>query len=113
MNKPVYWIALVLALHALDARGPESFAQRAAMIDRAHVTFALTLAAYVAWEASEWVGRITADDTVWSACTAAVIAVSGMAAACAKSRRLGFLPTMRSSTRWNSLFAPGRVTSPA
>ena len=37
----------------------------------------------------------------------AVIAVSGMAAACAKSRRLGFLPTMRSSTRWNSLFAAG------
>src|ERR1044071_5542632 len=43
----------------------------------------------------------------------AVIAVSGMAAAGAKGRRFGLRPTMRSSTRWNSLFAPGRVTSPA
>jgi hypothetical protein len=43
----------------------------------------------------------------------AVMAVSGIAAACAKSRRFGLRPTMRSSTRCSSLFAPGRVTSPA
>ena len=43
----------------------------------------------------------------------AVIAVSGIAAACAKSSDFGFLPTMRSSTNCNSLFEPGRVTSPA
>ena len=48
----------------------------------------------------------------WKA-SQAVIEVSGIAAACAKSSFFGLRPTMRSSTRWNSLSQPGRVTSPA
>ena len=37
------------------------------------------------------------------------MAVSGSAAASAKSRLAGLRPTMRSSTRWNSALVPGRV----
>ena len=48
----------------------------------------------------------------WNA-SQAVIEVSGIAAACAKSSFFGLRPTMRSSTRWNSLLQPARVTSPA
>ena len=43
----------------------------------------------------------------------AVIAVSGIAAACAKSIDFGLRATMRSSTSCSSLLEPGRVTSPA
>ncbi|MNV63817.1 hypothetical protein D3C71_1564300 [compost metagenome] len=43
----------------------------------------------------------------------AVIAVSGSAAACAKSSDLGAWPTMRSSTRCSWLFVPGRAIEPA
>ena len=43
----------------------------------------------------------------------AVMVVSGSAAAQVKSSDFGFAPTIRSSTRWNSLFAPGRVMLPA
>jgi hypothetical protein len=42
-----------------------------------------------------------------------VIVVNGMAAACAKFKVFGFLPTMRSSTRCNSAFVPGRAIEPA
>ncbi len=43
----------------------------------------------------------------------AVIEVSGRAAAAAKSSVFGLRPTMRSSTRWNSLLVPGRTIEPA
>jgi uncharacterized membrane protein len=36
---------------------------------------AVALTAHVAWEVSEWVARITASDTVWTACAAAVPAI--------------------------------------
>jgi uncharacterized membrane protein len=40
-----------------------------------HVVAALALFAQIAWEASEWVGRVTARDSVWSACAAALPAI--------------------------------------
>ena len=43
----------------------------------------------------------------------AVIVVNGSAAACAKFRLRGFVPTMRSSTRCSSAFVPGRAIEPA
>ena len=43
----------------------------------------------------------------------AVIAVSGRAAASVKDRLAGLRPAIRSSTRWNSLFVPGRSMLPA
>ena len=43
----------------------------------------------------------------------AVSAVSGSAADAAKSSVRGFSAAIRSSTVWNSLFAPGRVMLPA
>jgi hypothetical protein len=43
----------------------------------------------------------------------AMIEVSGKAAACANDSNFGFLPTMRSSTRWNSELVPWRRIEPA
>jgi hypothetical protein len=43
----------------------------------------------------------------------AVIAVSGSAAAAAKSRLAGLRPTIRSSTSWTPALLPGREIEPA
>ena len=43
----------------------------------------------------------------------AVIAVSGIAAAWAKSSVRGLRPTIRSSTQCSSAFVPGRIREPA
>jgi len=46
----------------------------------AHALSAFALTAQIAWEASEWVGRITPAHTAWVACVAALPAIAYLAA---------------------------------
>lgn len=55
-----------------------------------HAVTALALTAHIAWEASEWVGRVTAADTVWVACAAALPGIA----------YLWLVPRWRDSQRW-------------
>ncbi len=52
----------------------------------AHAASAIALVAWVAWEASEWVGRAFPDGTVWIACAAAWPAIAYLAARDARQR---------------------------
>lgn len=71
------WLAwpLAWAAHAagLRAVGHDAWpARRLQWLGEAHVATALALVAWLGWEASEWVGRSTAEGTVWIACAAAL-----------------------------------------
>ncbi len=90
---PAAWVVLFLALFAVDATVVPTRTDRAKGTDwrdAAHVLAAIALTGHVAWEVSEWVGRITADDTVWVACAAAMPAIVYLALA----------PRARAALRW-------------
>ncbi len=55
-----------------------------------HAITALAITAHIAWEASEWVGRVTAADTVWVACAAALPGIA----------YLWLVPRWRDSQMW-------------
>lgn len=55
--------------------------------DFLHAIGAIALVAWLAWEASEWVGRHTAPDAVWLACAAAAPAILALIAIHALARR--------------------------
>ncbi len=78
---PAAWVAHWFALRAADppagaaaqATGGPPGASGLLRIVHAFSAFALT--AQVAWEASEWIGRVTPAHTAWVACGAAVPAI--------------------------------------
>lgn len=75
---PVAWVVLFAALRQTALFGERDAAYAVPRwLDTAltHAGVAVALTAHLAWEASEWVARITADDTVWTACAAALPAI--------------------------------------
>jgi uncharacterized membrane protein len=67
-------------VHAVGLRIADRATADAAAAPRArmgvvHATTAVALVAWLAWEASEWTGRVTADGTAWIACAAALPAL--------------------------------------
>jgi uncharacterized membrane protein len=79
---PVAWITHGFALRAADrppladtpaASGPPG---AAGVLRIAHAFSAFALTAQFAWEASEWIGRITPAHTAWVACAAALPAIA-------------------------------------
>ncbi len=89
------WLAHWLTLRALEKPRDGSIANdRAAQpgtdfLPLAHTLSAIALLAWIAWEASEWVGRTMPRGTTWMACAAAwpAIAYLGLAVRHAESPR--------------------------
>jgi uncharacterized membrane protein len=77
---PTAWLVHWFALHAYDAERPdragsEMRSDAANMLPTAHAFSAVALVAQLAWEASEWAGRVTSAHTAWAACAAALPAI--------------------------------------
>lgn len=72
---PLAWVSCFLALRFADTLPPVAGVPRRDWQGNAHALAAVALVAQVAWEASEWTGRITAPDAVWVACAAAFPAI--------------------------------------
>lgn len=88
---PGAWLVVFLVLKAVDAVHAKEVqttkdAQRG-WIHSAHAAAAFVLTAQIAWELSEWTGRVTAADTVWVACAAALPAIAYLALATAMRDR--------------------------
>ena len=79
---PAAWITHGFALRAADvtplARAPAASGPpgAAGVLRIVHAFSAFALTAQVAWEASEWVGRVTPAHTAWVACGAALPAIA-------------------------------------
>jgi uncharacterized membrane protein len=79
---PLAWITHWWVLHAADdgtaglAEGTRAATRTADFHEHAHTASAIGLVAWLAWEASEWVGRAFPSGTVWLACAAALPAVA-------------------------------------
>ena len=76
---PLAWVLLWAALrHAERWREttPANQATRDDMVRVAHGASALSLVAWASWELSEWLGRYTADGSIWLACGAALPAIA-------------------------------------
>ncbi|MEP6656051.1 MAG: DUF2339 domain-containing protein [Betaproteobacteria bacterium] len=73
---PLAWGVHVWALRINDedvtAIPSSGLPVRPAWREGLHAVSALAITAHIAWEASEWVGRVTAADTAWVACAAAL-----------------------------------------
>ena len=74
---PLAWIVHWRLLHAADGLRAKSAhgEQVAATLRFGHAASAIAVVAWVAWEASEWLGRFFPVGTVWVACAAAVPAI--------------------------------------
>ncbi len=74
----VHWYVLLafdslragVAGAAVDSGAPDQAASTT-VLRRAHTASAITLVAWIVWEASEWTGRAMPRGTVWMACAAA------------------------------------------
>ncbi len=81
---PAAWVVVWWVLYTFDAvrRDREPGAGEPVVADGrmrfAHTVAAIALVAWVAWEASEWVGRAFAEGTVWMPCAAAWPAIAGL-----------------------------------
>lgn len=77
---PLAWAVHLWALRVADAGGTGTAAAKAQPVpawrDGVHAITGGAITAQIAWETSEWVGRVTADDTVWVACAAALPAIA-------------------------------------
>ncbi len=69
---PLAWLVHFGLLHAAERTTEGDAGSVPAWEANAHTFTAIALVAHVVWEASEWTGRITASDTVWLACAAAL-----------------------------------------
>jgi uncharacterized membrane protein len=106
---PLAWLAQLLVLYAGDqvrddaATGRDEsgsstqHASASATLDasarwlhRAHAVSAIAFVVWLAWEASEWVGRAFAEGTVWMPCAAALPAIA----------YLWLATGVRNSARW-------------
>ncbi|MEP7206333.1 MAG: DUF2339 domain-containing protein [Casimicrobiaceae bacterium] len=76
---PLAWAMLLAALRALEPRVPDAADAAPTWLGNAHAIAAVAVTAQLVWEASEWTGRVTADDTVWLACAAALPAIGYLA----------------------------------
>ncbi|MEO5702009.1 MAG: DUF2339 domain-containing protein [Casimicrobiaceae bacterium] len=76
---PLAWVMLLASLRALEPRSSDTAGAAPAWLGNAHAIVAVALTAQLAWEASEWTGRVTADHTVWLACAAALPAIGYLA----------------------------------
>lgn len=77
---PLAWAVQVAGLRFVeDAAAQGTPTQRASWTDW-HVATAVAFVAWIAWEASEWTGRVTPRGSVWIACAAALPAVAYLAA---------------------------------
>ena len=74
---PLAWATHWRVLRAADAlRGDDGIVAEpktwiAGFLKHAHTASAIAVVAWIAWEASEWVGRVFAEGTVWMPCAAA------------------------------------------
>jgi len=74
---PLAWVTHWCVLRAADAlRGDDGLVGQpttwiARFLKHAHTASAIAVVAWIAWEASEWVGRVFAEGTVWMPCAAA------------------------------------------
>jgi len=78
------------ALHFVAAPDAVGAPGAAGFLRVVHAASAVALTAQVAWEASEWVGRMTSARTVWVACTAALPAIGYLAAVVALRLNAGW-----------------------
>ena len=83
---PAAWVVQWAGLYILDGASASAAAAaprpvtKAGALRIAHALSAFALTAQIAWEASEWVGRITPAHTAWVACVAALPAIAYLAA---------------------------------
>ncbi len=79
---PCAWLVHWRALRAAEAPRPDAVARDpakfdpAAMLEVVHAVSAVALTMQIAWEASEWVGRVTGLHTAWTPCAAALPAIA-------------------------------------
>ena len=79
---PLAWITHWRMLRAADALRVDEVVARTtsggvgAFLRFAHAASAIAVVAWVAWEGSEWVGRMFPPGTVWVACAAALPAIA-------------------------------------
>jgi len=76
---PLAWLVHVAGLRAVEA-GVDAGTRTWSWLRRLHAVTGVAFVAWLAWEASEWTGRATADGTVWIACAAALPAIAYLAA---------------------------------
>jgi uncharacterized membrane protein len=84
------WAILFWLLHTITPREEVGANDPRRLLAVAHVVVPVGLVAQIAWEASEWVGRVTEEGTVWIACAAALPAVAYLA----------LMARVRDTTRW-------------
>ena len=75
---PLAWLVHAAGLRAVEA-AVDAGTRAWSWLRRLHAVTAMAFVAWLAWEASEWTGRVTADGTVWIACAAAVPAIAYLA----------------------------------
>ena len=79
---PLAWATHWRVLRAADSlRADEPAGWVAGFLKHAHTASAIAVVAWIAWEASEWVGRVFAEGTVWMPCAAAWPAILYLALA--------------------------------
>ena len=76
---PVAWAALFWLLRLITPQQDLPIGDPRRTLSIAHVAVPVALVAQIAWEASEWVGRVTEEGTVWIACAAALPAAAYLA----------------------------------
>ena len=93
---PLAWIVQWFMLHAVDRRrevaAPDASARKGGdrWIEPLHAASATALVVWIAWEASEWVGKVFPEGSVWMPCAAAWPAIA----------YLWLVTGMRDSVRW-------------